>query len=108
MLHALTARIALHQLQEQGHILLVGTDEGRMHRCSTALSGEAQSSYYGHSDPVYSVHWNRRHPEAFLSASADWTVKLWLSSRSQVTIDHCTLRVSAVFLQTFQSKSAYL
>ena len=55
-----------------------------MHRCSTALSGEAQSTYYGHSDPVYTVHWNRRHLEAFLSASADWTVQLWLSGRSEV------------------------
>ncbi len=55
-----------------------------MHRCSTALAEEALSTYTGHSDPVYCVHWNRRHPDVFLSTSADWTVKLWLSSRSQV------------------------
>lgn len=55
-----------------------------MHRCSTALAEEALSTYTGHSDPVYCVHWNRRHPDVFLSTSADWTVKLWLSGRSQV------------------------
>mmetsp|Transcript_8438 Transcript_8438/g.13311 ORF Transcript_8438/g.13311 Transcript_8438/m.13311 type:complete len:199 (+) Transcript_8438:66-662(+) len=26
---------------------------------------------------VYAVRWNRFHPRIFLSASADWTVKLW-------------------------------
>ncbi len=55
-----------------------------MQRCSTALAEEALSTYTGHSDPVYCVHWNRRHPDIFLSTSADWTLKLWLSSRSQV------------------------
>ncbi|CAL5224786.1 g7529 [Coccomyxa viridis] len=69
--------------KDQGHILLIGTEEGRMQRCSTALAEEALSTYTGHSDPVYCVHWNRRHPDIFLSTSADWTLKLWLSSRSQ-------------------------
>ena len=55
-----------------------------MHRCSTALPEEALSTYTGHCDPVYSMHWNRRHPDVFLSTSADWTVRLWLSGRSQV------------------------
>ena len=84
MVNAACSHSTNRSAQEQAHILLVGTEEGRVHRCSTALSGEAQSTYYGHSDPVYTVHWNRRHPEAFLSASADWTVKLWLSGRSEV------------------------
>ena len=26
---------------------------------------------------VYSVRWNPVHPNIFLSASADWTVKVW-------------------------------
>jgi len=26
---------------------------------------------------VYAVKWNNFHPRVFLSASADWTVKLW-------------------------------
>ena len=71
-------------MQEQGHVVLIGTEEGRMHRCSTALIDEAQMTYTAHTDPVYCVHWNRRHPDVFLSASADWTVKLWLKERDQV------------------------
>ena len=65
-------------------MLLVGTEEGAMHQCSTALAADALTTYSGHAGGVYSVHWNRRHPGVFLSASADWTVKLWLSGRSQV------------------------
>ena len=68
-----------------------------MHRCNTALAEEALSTYTGHSDPVYCVHWNRRHPDVFLSTSADWTVKLWLSNRSQVrdnlSCDICNLAI---------------
>lgn len=73
-------------MQDQGHIVLVGTEDGRMHRCSTALAAEALSTYRGHADAVYAVHWNRRHPDVFLSSSADWTVKLWLADRDQAHI----------------------
>merc|ERR1711939_1156579 len=31
----------------------------------------------GHSMAVYSVRWNPVHPNIFVSASADWTVKVW-------------------------------
>jgi dynein intermediate chain 1 len=34
-------------------------------------------TYEGHNLAVYSVKWNPWHPRVFLSASADWTVKLW-------------------------------
>ena len=76
----------LASFQDQGQIVLIGTEEGRMHRCSTALAEEALSTYTGHSDPVYCVHWYRRHPDVFLSTSADWTVRLWVSGRSQVEV----------------------
>ena len=65
-------------------MLLVGTEEGAIHQCSTALAADALTTYSGHAGAVYSLNWNRRHPDVFLSASADWTVKLWLSGRSQV------------------------
>ena len=65
-------------------MLLVGTEEGATHQCSTALAADALTTYSGHAGAVYSLNWNRRHPDVFLSASADWTVKLWLSGRSQV------------------------
>ena len=34
--------------------------------------------------PVYAVRWNALHPRAFLSAAADWSVKVWDSMLPQV------------------------
>ena len=64
-----------HQRSE--HLFLVGTEEGRVHKCSKAYSGNYLLTYSGHHMVVNSVKWNRFHPNVFLSCSADWTVKLW-------------------------------
>ena len=55
----------------------MGTEEGKIHKCSKAYSGQYLETYEGHHMAVYSVKWNRFHPRVFLSCSADWTVKLW-------------------------------
>jgi hypothetical protein len=34
-------------------------------------------NYFGHSGPLYQIQWSPFAPGLFLSASADWTVKLW-------------------------------
>lgn len=59
------------------HLFLVGTEEGQIHKCSKAYSGQYLATYEGHHMAVYTVRWNPFHPKLFLSASADWTVKLW-------------------------------
>lgn len=59
------------------HLFLVGTEEGKIHKCSKAYSGQYLSTYEGHHMAVYAVKWNPFHPRVFLSCSADWTVKLW-------------------------------
>ncbi|CEM05256.1 unnamed protein product [Vitrella brassicaformis CCMP3155] len=59
------------------HLFLVGTEEGKIHKCSKAYSGQYLETYEGHSMAVYVVKWNTYHQRIFLSASADWTVKLW-------------------------------
>jgi len=59
------------------HLFLVGTEEGRIHKCSKAFSGQYLETYEGHSMAVYTVRWNTYHQKIFISASADWTVKLW-------------------------------
>ena len=59
------------------HLFLVGTEEGQIHKCSKAYSGQYLTTYEGHHMAVYSVKWNPFHPKLFLSCSADWTVKLW-------------------------------
>lgn len=59
------------------HLFIVGTEEGKLHKCSKAYSGQYLENYLGHHMAVYSVRWNPFHERAFLSCSADWTVKLW-------------------------------
>eukprot|EP00944_MAST-04C_sp_MAST-4C-sp1_P000344 g344.t1 len=59
------------------HLFIVGTEEGKIHKCSKAYSGQYLETYEGHHMAVYAVKWNHFHPRVFISCSADWTVKLW-------------------------------
>lgn len=59
------------------YLFVVGTEEGKIHKCSKAYSGQYLETYEGHTLAVYSVKWNYYHPKVFLSASADWNIKLW-------------------------------
>ena len=65
----------------QEHLFLVGTEEGRIHKCSKAYSGQYLETYIGHNMAVYSIKWNPFNENIFLSCSADWTVKLWHRDR---------------------------
>eukprot|EP00438_Fugacium_kawagutii_P015217 Skav202223 [mRNA] locus=scaffold244:18802:22102:- [translate_table: standard] len=56
---------------------LVGTEDGLVHRCSTSYNEQFLDTYYGHSGPVYRVRCNPFMSHAFLTCSADWTMKLW-------------------------------
>ena len=60
------------------HLFIVGTEEGKIHKCSKAYNSQYLDSYNGHYMSVYAVHWNKFHPKVFLSSSADWTVKIWV------------------------------
>jgi dynein intermediate chain 1, axonemal len=71
--------IAFNPFQES--VFLVGTEEGKIHRCSLEYSGQGYlATYEGHHMAVYAIRWNPFHPRVFLSSSADWTVKMWDSS----------------------------
>lgn len=59
------------------HLFLVGTEEGYIHKCSKAYNSQYSATYFGHYMAVYKVQWNPYHRRIFLSASADWTVKIW-------------------------------
>ena len=54
----------------------MGTEEGKIHKCSKAYSGQYLETYEGHHMAVYAVRWNPFHPRIFISCSADWTVKV--------------------------------
>jgi len=60
------------------NLFLVGTEEGYIHLCSKAYSGQYLETYKDHYLAVYAVKWNNYHPKTFLSCSADWTIKMWL------------------------------
>jgi len=62
---------------KQEHLFIVGTEEGNIHECSKAYSGQYLETYDGHHMAVYAVKWNPFHERIFISCSADWTVKLW-------------------------------
>jgi len=72
-------------LQEEDFIFIVGTEEGTIHKCSTAHRSGYLLSYVGHEMAVYSVQWNKVDPTIFLSSSADWTIKLWHTDSSSVS-----------------------
>eukprot|EP01012_Entosiphon_sulcatum_P014556 TRINITY_DN1957_c0_g1_i1.p1 TRINITY_DN1957_c0_g1~~TRINITY_DN1957_c0_g1_i1.p1 ORF type:complete len:635 (-),score=184.08 TRINITY_DN1957_c0_g1_i1:35-1939(-) len=61
----------------QEPLFVVGTEEGKIRKCSRAYNSQYLETYEGHYMSVYSTQWNKFHPNVFLSASADWTVKLW-------------------------------
>jgi len=56
---------------------LVGTEDGLVHRCSTSYNEQYLDTYKAHSGPVYRVRCNPFMSHAFLTCSADWTMKLW-------------------------------
>lgn len=58
-------------------LFLVGTEEGAIHLCSSAYSGEYQFSYDGHQLAVYRVRFSPFNSDVFLSGSADWSIKVW-------------------------------
>ena len=63
--------------QHLPHLFLLGTEEGSISLYSKAHNTQHQRAYLGHHMAVYSVVWSPYHPGVFLSASADWQVKVW-------------------------------
>ncbi|CAG5983207.1 unnamed protein product [Menidia menidia] len=59
------------------YLFLVGTEEGKIHKCSKTYSSQFLETYDAHSMAVDAVKWNPFHPKVFISCSSDWTVKIW-------------------------------
>eukprot|EP00941_MAST-03F_sp_MAST-3F-sp1_P000438 g438.t1 len=64
-------------------IYLAGTSDGVTHQCSCAYNEQYLQSYSGHTGPVYQVRCHPMNPKLFLTCSADWTTKLWMSSEQE-------------------------
>jgi len=73
------------------NIYVAGTEDGNMHRCSCSYNEQYLESYVGHSGPVYRIRWSPFSQDAFISCSADWTVKLWSedSDKPVLTFQSC-------------------
>ncbi|KAI9105693.1 WD40-repeat-containing domain protein [Phlyctochytrium arcticum] len=59
------------------HLFVVGTEEGKIFKCSKEYNNQYLLAFEGHQMAVYTVRYNHFLHNIFLSASADWTVKLW-------------------------------
>lgn len=60
---------------------LCGTEDGYIHRCSTSYNEQYLDTYRGHTGPVYRLAWSPFLKNSFLSASGDWTIRLWKMNR---------------------------
>lgn len=65
--------------------ILIGTQEGDALRYCLDIGAEHGCSdiYSGHCSSIYTIQWNPFHPTMFLTASADWTVRIWDSTTPQ-------------------------
>ncbi|KAM5191719.1 dynein axonemal intermediate chain 1 [Mantella aurantiaca] len=59
------------------YLFLVGTEEGKIHKCSKAYSTQFLDTFNAHKMAVDAVRWNPFHPKVFITCSSDWTVKIW-------------------------------
>ncbi|XP_061687762.1 dynein axonemal intermediate chain 1-like isoform X3 [Syngnathoides biaculeatus] len=58
-------------------LFIVGTEEGKIHKCSKNYSSQYLKTYEAHNMAVGTVRWNPYHSKVFISCSSDWSVKIW-------------------------------
>uniref|UniRef100_A0A6I8NLR2 Dynein axonemal intermediate chain 1 n=1 Tax=Ornithorhynchus anatinus TaxID=9258 RepID=A0A6I8NLR2_ORNAN len=63
--------------KEIDYLFLVGTEEGKIYKCSKSYSNQYLDTYDAHNMAVDAVSWNPYHPKIFISCSSDWTAKIW-------------------------------
>ena len=70
-------QVLIWSVLASGSIYIAGTEEGALHACSCSYSEQYLRTYVGHTGPVYQAHWSPFAPNLFLTASDDWTIRLW-------------------------------
>ena len=68
-----------HRLDPSTYI--VGTEDGILHRCSVSYNEQYLDNYFGHAAPVYRVRFSPFSSNVFMSCSADWTIKVWHTTK---------------------------
>uniref|UniRef100_A0A8C2UM17 Dynein axonemal intermediate chain 1 n=1 Tax=Chinchilla lanigera TaxID=34839 RepID=A0A8C2UM17_CHILA len=76
-LHTVGCGTAFDFHKEIDYMFLVGTEEGKIYKCSKSYSSQFLDTYDAHNMAVDAVTWNRYHTKVFMSCSSDWTVKIW-------------------------------
>ncbi|NXK87489.1 DNAI1 protein, partial [Formicarius rufipectus] len=59
------------------YLFLVGTEEGKIYKCSKNYSKQFLDVFEAHHMAVDTISWNPYHLKVFISCSSDWTVKIW-------------------------------
>ena len=66
---------------QTGRTFLASTDDCNVHQCRTAFGERPLRSFRGHLGPVYRVQESPFVPDLFLTASEDWTIRLWSQAK---------------------------
>ena len=62
---------------QMDYLFLVGTEEGKICKCSKAYGSQFLDVFQAHHMAIYKVAWNPFHPKIFATCSADCLVKIW-------------------------------
>ncbi|XP_044796138.1 dynein axonemal intermediate chain 1 isoform X2 [Bubalus bubalis] len=76
-IHTVACGTAFDFHREIDYLFLVGTEEGKIYKCSKSYSSQFLDTYDAHNMAVDAVSWNPYHTKVFMSCSSDWTVKIW-------------------------------
>ncbi|XP_053779128.1 dynein axonemal intermediate chain 1 isoform X2 [Desmodus rotundus] len=76
-IHTVGCGTAFDFHKEIDYMFLVGTEEGKIYKCSKSYSSQFLDTYDAHNMAVDAVSWNPYHSKVFMSCSSDWTVKIW-------------------------------
>ncbi|XP_044299943.1 dynein axonemal intermediate chain 1 [Varanus komodoensis] len=76
-LHTIGCGTAFDFHKKIDYLFLVGTEEGKIYKCSKSYSSQFLDIFHAHHMAVDAVSWNPFHTKVFISCSSDWTVKIW-------------------------------
>lgn len=62
----------------------------QVHACRTSLGEQYAATFPGHLGAVYRVQESPFEPDLFLTASEDWTIRLWSKSKVAHPSKHST------------------
>uniref|UniRef100_A0A8C8S6H7 Dynein axonemal intermediate chain 1 n=1 Tax=Pelusios castaneus TaxID=367368 RepID=A0A8C8S6H7_9SAUR len=76
-LHTIGCGTSFDFHKKMDYLFLVGTEEGKIYKCSKSYSSQFLDTFDAHHMAVDAVSWNPYHMKIFISCSSDWTVKIW-------------------------------